>query len=319
MVDEVTEKFLWVEKYRPKVLDDVVLPKTYRDIFEKYIQNKNIPHLLFYGGPGSGKTTVARILINNICESKLDLLALNGSSANSVDIIRNMVEDFVSTSSNSGKIKIVYYDEADYITHNAQAALRNIIEAFHENARFIFTCNYISKINDAIQSRCQTYEFKQLPKEYIKDHVIKILNEENIEYNEGAVTNIISSFYPDIRRIVGLLQSRVNDGKLFIDNIENSNEHKIIILISDIGKSFSNKKTMKEKIDSIQEIISNYEVDYKTIYQKAFENSEIPIWVKIVLNEYANKHEFCMLPSMNFMSCLYQIMQNGNELSKALR
>jgi len=319
MVNEYTEKFLWVEKYRPRSLDEVVLPENYKEFFKKYIEDKNIPHLLFYGGPGSGKTTITRILINEICKSRLDLLMLNGSSSNSIDVIRNVVEDFVSTSPTEGKIKIVYYDEADYITHNAQAALRNVIEMFHSNARFIFTCNYISKINEAIQSRCQLFEFKKLPKEYIAKYATAILEKENVECDIDIINKIVDSYYPDIRRIIGVLQSRVSNNKIVLDTQELNNESLVVSYLKDISNGIHDKNLLKESVHKIQQIISNYDIDYKTIYQKTFEDPDVAVWIKIIINEYANKHDFCMLPAMNFMACVYQSLKVGREFSLIIR
>ncbi len=319
MSDNITDKYLWVEKYRPKELDDVILPENYSDIFKKYIEEENIPHLLFYGGPGSGKTTIARILINKICKNKLDLLMLNGSSSNSIDVIRSIIEDFVSTSPTNGKIKIVYFDEADYITHNAQAALRNVIEMFHSNARFIFTCNFISKINEAIQSRCQLFEFKKLPKEYVISHITKILKNENIKYDENSILKIINLYYPDIRRIIGTLQSRVKNNEIIFDQQEVNNEVLIISHLKDMSLNFRKFEIVKQSIHKIQVIVSNHDLDFREIYQRMFEDPEVPIWMKIVINEFANKHDQCMLPAMNFMGCIYECVKHGNELASLLQ
>ena len=145
------------------------------------------------------------------------------------------------------------------------------------------------------------------------------LKNENVEYDDTIVDNLILTYYPDIRRIIGMLQSRVKDNKLITNGVGNADESMIISSIRDLCKSFPNKQTIKEKVKVVHQVISNCDIDYKLIYQKVFESPEIPMWAKVIVNDYANKHEFCMLQAMNFMSCIYQIIQSGNDLLKAMR
>ena len=171
MTNDLLTEALWVEKYRPQSINDVVLPNDQAIKFKEYISKKSIPHLLFYGGPGSGKSTIARIITSEICGHENDLLEINGSSMTSVDTVRNTIESFCRLPTINSEAKIVYIDEFDYMSNNAQACLRGVLNDYYENSRFIFTLNHYHKVMDAIKSRCQNYEFKRLPREYIKTHV----------------------------------------------------------------------------------------------------------------------------------------------------
>jgi DNA polymerase III delta prime subunit len=320
MIDLV-DAYLWVEKYRPKELGQMVLSDQYRIIFEGFISKNEIPHLLLYGPPGSGKTTLARVLIDNLSKDSADLLTLNGSTSTGVDVVRNLIEEFLKVPSFSSSTKIVFIDEADYLSGNAQAALRNITETYHEAGRFIFTCNYLSKIIDALQSRCQSFEFRKLPINYILSFCKDILSKENIEYDETFLKKLISSLYPDVRKIVNVLQSRASNGKLEIQRSDvESNEKLFRSYITDMisGINGDPGKT-NEAITSMLKLLSQVELDYVGLYQEIFNDDNVPIWAKIVINQYAGSHTTAMVPAMNLMSCVYKILNMGKELRELKR
>jgi DNA polymerase III delta prime subunit len=320
-MSNLVETYLWIEKFRPTKLDQLVLPDDYRIKFEEYAKTKEIPHCLFFGPPGTGKTTIARILVNSILRDTGDLLMFNGSSSTGVDVMRNIVDEFLKVPSFSGGIKLIFIDESDYLSQNAQAALRNMTETYHEVGRFIFTCNYLSKILEPLQSRFQMFEFKKVPLDYILNFCKKILDTEKVKYDEASVKKIISTFYPDIRKIVNKLQARSEGGELRVQTTDlESNEKMFRSYLTDLIKGINeNSSLTNTSISNMLKLLSKVELDYVGLYQEMFNDDYVPIWAKIVINKSANEHASSMLPGMNLMSCIYQIAKIGKELKELRR
>jgi DNA polymerase III gamma/tau subunit len=208
-------KQLWVEKYRPTSIDQYVFrDETQKAQIMSWIHANEIPHLLFSGRAGLGKTALVGVLFTELGVEKSDILELNGSAENGVDDIREKVINFVSTMS-FGDMRYVFIDECDYLSVNAQAALRNVIETYSDNARFVFTCNQIHKVIEGIKSRCQFFEFYKLDKEQFTEKAVNVLALENVQIDDiETVETIIDSSYPDLRNCLNLLQQHVVDGRL---------------------------------------------------------------------------------------------------------
>lgn len=193
-------KDVWLEKYRAEHLDELVLDANYRLKFQQFIEEKLAPSLLLVGPPGTGKTTFAYILIDALIEEDMDFLEINGSLFRGINVIRDILTPFMASQTFSANRKMVFIDEADKLTPDAQDSLRNIIEQNSDHTSFIFTANYQYKFSEALLSRLQTYTFKQLPKDYLTKHVYDILAKEAIQYKQEDVQYIIDATYPDMRK-----------------------------------------------------------------------------------------------------------------------
>ncbi len=207
-------KELWVEKYRPKTIDGYV----FRDDHQKtqvktWIKDKSIPHLLLSGAAGIGKTTLAKILINELGIEEYDVLEINASRTNSVDDVRDKITNFVQMIP-FGPFKVVLLDEADYLSPNAQAALRGVMEEYHATARFILTCNYPSRIIPALHSRCQGFHVERTDQTEFTARVATILVEEGVEFDLDTLDTYVRTTYPDLRKCINLVQQNVNDSHL---------------------------------------------------------------------------------------------------------
>ena len=208
-----TENTLWVEKYRPQTLKDYIGNDLLKEKVQSYLDNNDVPHLLLYGKAGTGKTTLAKIIAQTI---ECDMMVINASDENNVETVRNKVKNFASGAGFKG-FKIIILDEFDYMTPNAQAILRNLMETFSRHTRFILTCNYHEKIIEPILSRCQTFAVNPPSKKEVAVHVTEILNKEVIRFDIKDVADIISSFYPDIRRVMNTCQLQSSKGELKVD------------------------------------------------------------------------------------------------------
>jgi len=308
------EDFLWVEKYRPREVNDMILTGEQNSLFSKWVEEKEFPHALFIGKPGSGKTTMARILVEKIIDERgMDLLELNGSTSTGVDVVRNLIEEFLKTVSvGNSKIKIVFIDEFDYMSRNAQASLRNVIETYGKTGRFLLTANYEYKIDDAILSRIPPIRFKQLPGEYITDFCKVILDKEKVKYQEDVIEHIVNIYKPDVRRIINLLQNASRKGDLVIDrkSIE-TNEFKVRSYLADLIH-FSKKSDFTgaiRTIENINEILKENEVDYEDIISKVFDDEKIPYEPKPLMADYYNKSVEVPIPRINFMAMCYSIVK----------
>lgn len=207
-------KELWVEKYRPKTVDGYVFRDDHqRKQIDTWIKDKSIPHLLLSGAAGIGKTTLAKVLINELGIEDYDVLELNASRTNSVDDVRDKITNFVSMIP-FGIFKVVLLDEADYLSPNAQAALRGVMEEYHETARFILTCNYRNKIIPAIQSRCQGFHVERTDQTEFTARVATILVEENIEFDLDTLDVYVKLTYPDLRKCINLVQQNIQEDTL---------------------------------------------------------------------------------------------------------
>lgn len=214
---------LWVEKYRPNTLDGYVFRDTnQRQQIENWIKEKTIPHLLFSGHAGIGKTTLAKILLNLLDTNDLDVLEINASRVNSVDDVRNKITNFVQMIP-FGDFKVVLLDEADYLSHNAQAALRGLLEEYHTTARFILTCNYPNKIIPALHSRCQGFHIEKVDPTEFTARVATILVEENIEFDLDTLDTYVKAKYPDLRKCINTVQMNSSTGKLISPNEVDAN------------------------------------------------------------------------------------------------
>ena len=207
-------KELWVEKYRPKNLDGYVFRDEHqRKQAKLWVKEKSIPHLLFSGAAGIGKTTMAKILINELGIEEFDVLEINASRTNSVDEVRNKITNFVQMIP-FGPFKVVLLDEADYLSPNAQAALRGVMEEYHMTSRFILTCNYPNRIIPAIHSRCQGYHMERIDQTEFTARVATILVEEQVDIDLETLDLYVKATYPDLRKCINMVQQNVTDAKL---------------------------------------------------------------------------------------------------------
>jgi replication factor C small subunit len=205
---------LWVEKYRPNTLDGYVFrDSSQRQQIESWVKEKTIPHLLFSGNAGIGKTTLAKILLNLLEVNDLDVLEINASRVNSVDDVRNKITNFVQMIP-FGDFKVVLLDEADYLSHNAQAALRGVMEEYHTTARFILTCNYPNKVIPALHSRCQGFHIEKVDVTEFTARVATILVEESIEFDLDTLDTYVKATYPDLRKCINMVQMNSIEGAL---------------------------------------------------------------------------------------------------------
>ena len=257
------EHSLWVEKYRPQTLSEYVGNETVKETIQQYLDNNDIPHLLLHGKAGTGKTTLAKLIVNTI---KCDSMIINASDENNVDTVRNKVKNFASSMGFAG-FKIIILDEFDYMTPNAQAILRNLMETFSKHCRFILTCNYHEKIIDPIKSRCQTFAITPPTKKDVAIQVTRILDAEKIKYDVKNVADIISSYYPDIRRILNTCQLQSAKGELKVDHqimVESNFQTKLV----DLLKANDDKRNMFMNIR--QAVADNRLNDYSEMYSMLY-------------------------------------------------
>ena len=255
--------YLWVEKYRPSTLDTYIGNDQLKSKVGVYLESGDLPHLLLYGKAGTGKTTLAKLLVNNI---ECDYLYINASDENSVDTVRNKVRQFASTVGFKD-LKIIILDECDYITPNAQAALRNLMETFSKHCRFILTCNYVERIIDPIQSRCQIFEIIPPSKTEVAQRLNQVLEEEEINYELQDLKILIDSNYPDIRRVINSAQRNVVNLQLKLDtNSIIQNDYKLKLL--EILKTQDKKNAFK----SIRQLVADSQVrDFADLFRLLYD------------------------------------------------
>ena len=240
---------LWVEKYRPSNLDTYIGNDHLKSKVSTYLESGDLPHLLLYGKAGTGKTTLAKILVKNI---ECDYLYINASDENNVDTVRNKVKNFASTMGFKD-YKIIILDECDYITPNAQAALRNLMETFSKHCRFILTCNFVERIIDPIQSRCQSFQVIPPDRKQVAIHLSNILQGENVESEVGDIALLVNSGYPDIRRVINSAQRQSIEGKLIIDKqsiVENDYKLKLLEILEKQDRKSAFKNIRQLMLDA---------------------------------------------------------------------
>ena len=228
---------LWVEKYRPNTLEGYVFrDNNQKAQVEQWIKSKTIPHLLFSGAPGVGKTTLAKILLNTLDVIGTDILEINASRENSVDVIRDKITNFVQTMP-FGEFKVVLLDEADYISPNGQAALRGVMEMYHQSARFILTCNYPNRVIPALHSRCQGFHIEKVDKTEFTARVAEILIAEHVEPNLDILDTYVKATYPDLRKCINTVQMNTSEGKLQPPNTADTGTQDYRIEMVDLFKA----------------------------------------------------------------------------------
>lgn len=318
---------LWVEKHRPKEMKDLVLPDEYRKEFDKYIERKDIPGLLLAGPPGSGKSTLARILSSKygiMSNPNDNLLEINGSAKETrgISFVQDVIEPFLKTPPVIDKHKIVFIDESDYLTDAAFNSLRNIIEKYSQHSRFILTCNYISKIPEPIQSRLETYMFKQFPIEFVINYAKNILEKESIKYEESDLKYIVESLFPEVRKITNSLQRCSISGELKVNrDVALSKEKVLLSNVVEVINFTTKKENSKigKILTEIVEILNEQDLDFRKIYHTLFSMKEIPIPAKIVVNKFANSHNDCLIPSMHFMAMMFEIIKSLQEYQNGIK
>ena len=255
---------LWVEKYRPNKLEDYVGNEHLKAKVEGYLESGDVPHLLLYGKAGTGKTTLAKLIVNSI---DCDYIIINASDENNVDTVRNKVKNFAS-SMGFKPFKIIILDEFDYMTANAQAILRNLMETFSGHCRFILTCNYVEKVIEPIQSRCQTFQIVPPTKKDVAVQMSKILKAEEVEFEVKDLVPIIDAAYPDIRKVINTCQLNSIKGKLKVD-VQNLLENDYKAKIVDILKSSDDKRNKYMKVR--QALIDSKVTDFTDLYTMLYD------------------------------------------------
>ena len=254
---------LWVEKYRPSNVDTYIGNEHLLEKVSIYLESGDLPHLLLYGKAGTGKTTLAKILVKNI---ECDYLYINASDENNVDTVRTKVKNFASTVGFKD-MKVIILDECDYITPNAQAALRNLMETFSKNCRFILTCNYVERIIDPIQSRCQCFQIIPPSKVEVAKHLHNILVQENVIDKPEDIKVLVESGYPDIRRVINSAQRNVVKGKLKLDTssiIQNDYKLKLLKILETQNK--------KNAFNEIRQLLADNKItDYADLFRLLYD------------------------------------------------
>ena len=302
------EHLLWTEKYRPKNIEDCILPERLKKPFQEYVTQKNIPNLLLTGGAGVGKTTVAKAMCNEI---GCDFMIINGSDENGIDMVRNKITNYASSMSFTGGRKVIIIDEADYLSANAQAAFRNAIEEFAGNCSFIFTCNFKNKIIEPLHSRCAVIEFtlKASEKSSMAGQFFKtiqtILSEEQIDYETPVVAELIKKHFPDFRRVINELQRFSKFGKI---------DTGVLSQIVDVSLNDIIKFIKDKDFGAIRKWVASNDIDPAALYRKLYDNlyevlkpQSIPQAV-IIIADYQYKQAFVADQEINLVACLTELM-----------
>lgn len=301
-------KQLWVEKYRPKTMDDYVwIDNNQKSMIESWIKERYLPQLLLSGAAGTGKTTLAKVLINALNVEPADVMVINASRDNNVDTVRNKITNFGQTMP-FGDFKIILLDEADYLSPNAQAALRGVMEQYANIVRFIITCNYPQKIIPALHSRCQTFNFKSLNEQDFFVYVLKILAQESVAADEETIRAFIKAHYPDLRKTINAIQQHSTTGTLILPSVE-----------EDSGKDYRlemvalfRQGKLKEARNLICSQISldEYEDMYKFLYRNldfwgaSDDQRDLAI---LKIREGLVNHSMCADPEINLSATLVEL------------
>ena len=309
--EEMVDNSLWVEKYRPIKLDDYVGNEHLKEKVSGYIESEDVPHLLLFGRAGTGKTTLAKLIVKSI---ECDYMIINASDENNVDTVRNKVKNFAS-SQGFKKYKIVILDEFDYMTPNAQAILRNLMETFSKHCRFILTCNYVEKIIDPIQSRCQTFQIVPPSKKEVAVQLDKILKSENVKYDVKDLVPIIDSSYPDIRKIINTCQLNSVKGVLKLsknDLLDSDFKTKILDILK--TSDDSRNKYMKIRKNVADSKVQDFTEMYSLLYDKVDEYASGKIsGVILVLAEGQHRDALAVDKAIPFMATILNILSTINK------
>ena len=299
----IRENTLLNEKYRPNNLDNYVGNVNLKATLAKQLSQNDIQNYLFYGPAGTGKTTLAKLIISNL---ECDSLYINASDERGIETIRDKVTGFASVASMK-PLKVVILDEADFLTIQAQASLRNVIETFSRTTRFILTCNFVERIIDPIQSRCQTFKIVPPTKKEVAIHVAGICNQENIGYEISDIGRLVNKHYPDIRKILNTLQSSVIEGKVELDDS---------LLVSSNYMSSVLEELKNNNFKSIRQIVADSGVDdYDELFRFLYDNSSEYMPGKegtaaILINEHLYKANFRIDKEINLMSLIQNLINN---------
>ena len=302
--------YLWVEKYRPNAIRDCILPDNLKKTFTEFVNDKHIPNLILSGGPGVGKTTVAKAMLDEIGAT---YMMINGSEESGIDVLRTKIKNFASTVSLEGGRKYIILDEADYLNaQSTQPALRGFMEEFHKNCGFILTCNYKNRLIPPLHSRCSVVDFiipkeqkPQLAQDFFT-RVQSILNEENVKFDERAVAELLNKFFPDWRRVLNELQrysaSGIVDAGILV-NISDANINELMHSLKQ--KEFTNVRKW---------IVQNLDNDPVRIFRRVYDNlydcldgSTIPHAV-VILADYSYKSAFVADQEINLLACMTELM-----------
>ena len=305
------EHLLWTEKYRPQSIEDCILPERLKKPFQEYVNQNNIPNLILSGGPGVGKTTVAKAMCNEI---GCDFMVINGSDESGIDIFRTKIKNYASSMSLAGGRKVIIIDEADYLNPNStQPALRNAIEEFAGNCSFIFTCNYKNRIIEPLHSRCAVIDFALKNGEKAKmasaffKRVQSILQSESVEFDDAVIAELVKKHFPDFRRVLNELQRYSQFGKI---------DTGILSQIGDVSITEIVKNIKEKDFSSIRKWVASNEIDSNTLYRKLYDAlydtmkpQSIPQAV-LILADYQYKAAFVADQEINTVACLTELMVN---------
>ena len=309
----MNEEFLWVEKYRPRTIEETILPCDLKATFQQFVDQKNIPNLILAGSAGVGKTTVARAMLEQL---GCDYIVINGSlEGRNIDTLRVQIHDFASTVSLSGGRKYVILDEADYLNANStQPALRNFMEQFSRNCGFILTCNYKNRIIEPLHSRCSVVDFKiskkamaKLATQFFK-RLTAILETEGVDYDQKVVAEVINKYFPDWRRVLNEMQRYSVTGKIdsgILANMTEASIKELIKLMKD--QNFTEmRKWVKNNIDTDVNYLYNQFYDTSAEFMDLQNTAQMVL----ILAKYQYQNAFSANPEINFMAFLVEIMQN---------
>jgi|TARA_Y100000289_G_C3910819_1_gene144564 DNA polymerase III delta prime subunit len=302
-------EFLWVEKYRPKTIAETILPEKLKSVFEQIVASGELPNMLFTGTAGTGKTTVAKALCNQL---NLDYILINGSEEGNIDTLRGKIKQFASSVSLQGGYKVIILDEADYLNpQSTQPALRGFIEEFSKNCRFILTCNFKNRIIQPLHSRCGVYEFNTSKKDLAAlcmqflDRVCMILDESQIKYQKGDLANLIMKHAPDWRRVLNELQRMSVAGSIIVST-DKTDSYDVLF------QHLKQKDFKKMR----QWVVNNIDTDasaiFRGLYDKMIDHLKpqgVPQMV-LILADYQYKHAFVADHELNVVACLTEIMAN---------